>query len=207
MRAGLGTDGAASNNDLDMFEAMRMAALLHKVSTRRSARAAGAAGAGAGDAARRRSARAGATASAASSRASRPTSSPSAVDGARQTPMFDPISHLVYVARGDDVRTTIVAGRVLMRDGRCASLDASGRAARRARDGRARAAGGRCRGGAGAPRGEREAGVDGDPDRPGADFSGAYRELRGRDPRATSAPARRSTSSPCSRARSCSWPI
>jgi len=36
--------------------------------------------------------------------------------GARQTPMFDPISHLVYVSRGDDVRTTIVDGRVLMRD-------------------------------------------------------------------------------------------
>src|SRR6185436_1822063 len=30
---GLGTDGAASNNDLDMFEAMRFAALLHKVKT------------------------------------------------------------------------------------------------------------------------------------------------------------------------------
>ena len=28
---GLGTDGAASNNDLDMFEAMRMASLLHKL--------------------------------------------------------------------------------------------------------------------------------------------------------------------------------
>ena len=28
---GLGTDGAASNNDLDMFEAMRFAALLHKL--------------------------------------------------------------------------------------------------------------------------------------------------------------------------------
>jgi len=38
------------------------------------------------------------------------------VSGARQTPMYDPVSHLVYVARGDDVRTTIVNGRVLMRD-------------------------------------------------------------------------------------------
>src|SRR4029450_1843244 len=28
---GLGTDGAASNNDLDMFEAMRQAAFLHKL--------------------------------------------------------------------------------------------------------------------------------------------------------------------------------
>src|SRR3954453_21477115 len=31
---GLGTDGAASNNDLDMFEAMRQAAFLHKLVTR-----------------------------------------------------------------------------------------------------------------------------------------------------------------------------
>ncbi len=31
---GLGTDGAASNNDLDMFEAMRFAALLHKHASR-----------------------------------------------------------------------------------------------------------------------------------------------------------------------------
>ena len=30
---GLGTDGAASNNDLDMFEAMRQAAFLHKLTT------------------------------------------------------------------------------------------------------------------------------------------------------------------------------
>jgi len=34
----------------------------------------------------------------------------------RQTPMYDPLSHLVYTTRGDDVRTTIVNGRVLMRD-------------------------------------------------------------------------------------------
>src|SRR5918996_1088861 len=30
---GLGTDGAASNNDMDMFEAMRVASLLHKLQT------------------------------------------------------------------------------------------------------------------------------------------------------------------------------
>src|SRR4029079_6384572 len=34
VRLGLGTDGAASNNDLDMFEAMRQAALLAKLPTR-----------------------------------------------------------------------------------------------------------------------------------------------------------------------------
>jgi 5-methylthioadenosine/S-adenosylhomocysteine deaminase len=33
------------------------------------------------------------------------------------------VSHLVYVTRGDDVRTTIVNGRVLMRDRRLRSLD------------------------------------------------------------------------------------
>ena len=42
---------------------------------------------------------------------------------ARQTPMYDPVSHLVYVTRGDDVRTTIVNGRVLMRDRKVLTLD------------------------------------------------------------------------------------
>ena len=46
------------------------------------------------------------------------------MDGARQTPMFNPISHLVYVSRGDDVRTSIVAGRILMRDGVVRTLKA-----------------------------------------------------------------------------------
>jgi 5-methylthioadenosine/S-adenosylhomocysteine deaminase len=36
------------------------------------------------------------------------------MSAARQTPLYDPISHLVYVTRGDDVRTTIVNGRILM---------------------------------------------------------------------------------------------
>jgi 5-methylthioadenosine/S-adenosylhomocysteine deaminase len=43
--------------------------------------------------------------------------------GARQTPMYDPISHLVYVARGDDVRTTIVNGKILMRDRKMLTLN------------------------------------------------------------------------------------
>ena len=41
----------------------------------------------------------------------------------RQTPMYDPLSHLVYVTRGDDVRTTIVNGKVLMRDRKMLTLD------------------------------------------------------------------------------------
>jgi 5-methylthioadenosine/S-adenosylhomocysteine deaminase len=42
---------------------------------------------------------------------------------ARQTPMYDPVSHVVYVTRGDDVRTTIVNGKVLMRDRKVLTLD------------------------------------------------------------------------------------
>ena len=37
--------------------------------------------------------------------------------------MYDPLSHLVYVTRGDDVRTTIVNGRVLMRERKVLTLD------------------------------------------------------------------------------------
>jgi 5-methylthioadenosine/S-adenosylhomocysteine deaminase len=43
--------------------------------------------------------------------------------GPRQTPIFDPVSHLVYVAHGDDVTTTIVNGKVLMRDRKVLTLD------------------------------------------------------------------------------------
>jgi 5-methylthioadenosine/S-adenosylhomocysteine deaminase len=121
MRVGLGTDGAASNNDLDMFEAMRVAALLQKVATGdprvlpasqalELATRRGAEALGLGD--RIGSLEPGKEADLIAV----------SMDGARQTPMFDPMSHLVYVSRGDDVRTTIVAGRVLMRDGQVLTL-------------------------------------------------------------------------------------
>jgi 5-methylthioadenosine/S-adenosylhomocysteine deaminase len=41
----------------------------------------------------------------------------------RQTPMYDPLSHLVYATRGDDVRTTIVNGRIVMRDRKVLTLN------------------------------------------------------------------------------------
>ena len=44
---------------------------------------------------------------------------------ARQTPLYDPISHLVYTTRGEDVETTIVNGKVLMRDRKVLTLDAN----------------------------------------------------------------------------------
>jgi 5-methylthioadenosine/S-adenosylhomocysteine deaminase len=119
---GLGTDGAASNNDLDMFEAMRQAALLQKHATR-DPRALGARKAlematmgGArviGQEKRLGSIEPGKLADVIVVR----------MDAPRQTPMYDPISHLVYATRGDDVDTTIVNGRILMRGGKVLSLD------------------------------------------------------------------------------------
>jgi len=45
------------------------------------------------------------------------------MSAARQTPMYDPVSHLVYVTRGDDVRNTIVNGKILMRERQLKTLD------------------------------------------------------------------------------------
>ncbi|MBI3048599.1 MAG: amidohydrolase [Acidobacteria bacterium] len=119
---GLGTDGAASNNDLDMFEAMRVASLLQKVRTG-DPRALGAA------AALELATIGGARALGMASQIGSLEPGKRAdviivgMTAARQTPMYDPVSHLVYTTRGDDVRTTIVNGRVLMRDRRVLTLD------------------------------------------------------------------------------------
>ncbi len=122
MIVGLGTDGAASNNDLDMFEAMRQAAFLHKVQTM-DPRALPATVAL--EMATIRGARAlGLDREIGSlepgKRADIITVS---MKGARQTPMYNPVSHLVYVSKGDDVQNTIVNGRVLMRDRKVTTLD------------------------------------------------------------------------------------
>jgi len=42
---------------------------------------------------------------------------------ARQTPIYDPISHLVYATRGDDVTATIVNGKILMKDRQLRTLE------------------------------------------------------------------------------------
>ena len=121
---GLGTDGAASNNDLDMFEAMRQAAFLQKLQSG-DPRALGAATAL--DMATREGARALAMDRLVGSLepGKRADLIVVGMDAARQVPMYDPVSHLVYVTRGDDVQTTIVNGRVLMRDRRVLTLDAA----------------------------------------------------------------------------------
>jgi 5-methylthioadenosine/S-adenosylhomocysteine deaminase len=119
---GLGTDGAASNNDLDMFESIRQAALLHKLES--------------GDPRALPAADVLAMATregAAALGMERMTGSLEpgkradlivvSMSAARQTPMYDPLSHLVYTTRGDDVRTTIVNGKILMREGKVLTLN------------------------------------------------------------------------------------
>lgn len=119
---GLGTDGAASNNDLDMFEAMRQAALLAKLVT-------GDPTAVPAQAALDLATIGGARAlgldrlTGSLERGKRADLIAVSTAAARQTPMYDPVSHLVYVARGDDVRTTIVNGRVLMDERKVRTLD------------------------------------------------------------------------------------
>jgi 5-methylthioadenosine/S-adenosylhomocysteine deaminase len=119
---GLGTDGAASNNDLDMFEAMRQAAFLAKLATRDptavSARVALDLATIGGARALAMDALIGSLE--AGKRADLIIVS---MSSARQTPLYDPISHLVYTTRGDDVRTTIVNGKVLMKDRQVRTLD------------------------------------------------------------------------------------
>jgi 5-methylthioadenosine/S-adenosylhomocysteine deaminase len=119
---GLGTDGAASNNDLDMFEAMRVAALLHKhetvdpsaltartvveLATIRGARALGLDGRIGSLEPRKR--------------ADLITVS---LARARLTPMYDPMSHLVYATHGDDVQNSIINGRIVMRNRKVLTMD------------------------------------------------------------------------------------
>ena len=109
----LGADGAACNNRLDMFEEMRLAAVLQAMRTA-PGRAAGARRPVDGDPRRRADARARATRSARSRSANGPISSSSTATGRTWRPDRIPYSTLVYAARGSDVRTTIVDGEVLV---------------------------------------------------------------------------------------------
>jgi 5-methylthioadenosine/S-adenosylhomocysteine deaminase len=119
---GLGTDGAASNNDLDMFEAMRTASFLQKVHTldpsAASAQTVLEMATLGGAAALGMSASIGSL-----EPGKRADLIVVSMRAARQTPLYDPVSQIVYTTRGDDVRTTIVHGKVLMRDRKVMTLD------------------------------------------------------------------------------------
>jgi len=112
---GLGTDGAASNNTLDMFETMKFCALVHKnhrwdpallpaQTVVDLATIGGAVCLGVQQTLG--SLQVGKIADLIMIDLKKP----------HLTPLHDPISHLVYAARGTDVCTTIVNGRILMLD-------------------------------------------------------------------------------------------
>lgn len=119
---GLGTDGSASNNDVDMFGEMNTAAKIHKVAcmdptalsaatTLHAATLGGAAVLGA-------------EASIGSLEAGKKADCIVLdLNQPHLTPMYHPISHLVYAARGSDVIHSVIGGRVVMRDRRLLTLD------------------------------------------------------------------------------------
>jgi 5-methylthioadenosine/S-adenosylhomocysteine deaminase len=122
MRLGLGTDGAASNNDLDMLEEMMSAALLAK-------HASGDPTAAPAPAVLEMATLGGARALGLEDRIGSLETGKRAdlvvldLRAPRLHPMYDPVSHVVYAAKGADVRHTVVEGRVLMRDRAVLTLD------------------------------------------------------------------------------------
>jgi 5-methylthioadenosine/S-adenosylhomocysteine deaminase len=136
---GLGTDGAASNNNLDLFLEMDTAAKLHKVdrmdptvldaqtvlrmATVDGARALGLEGLTG-------SLEPGKRADLIVVNTRRP----------HMVPMHHPVSQLVYAARGSDVETVVINGRLVVQGGRIltfdveAAMDAVNRFAHRARE-------------------------------------------------------------------------
>ena len=119
---GLGTDGCASNNDLDLFLEMDTVAKLHKVQAldptvmdaRTVLRMATIQGA----------------------RALGLDKSIGSLENGKKadliiidthkphlTPMYNPVSHLVYAAMGSDVRTSIINGTIVMEDGKLKTMN------------------------------------------------------------------------------------
>ncbi|WP_297497416.1 amidohydrolase family protein [Thermococcus sp.] len=120
INVGLGTDGAASNNNLDMLEEMKLAALLHKVHnldpTVADAKTVFKMATLNGAKAVRLNAgviKEGYLADIAIINFNQP----------HLRPVNNVISHLVYSANGNDVETTIVDGKILMLDREVLTLD------------------------------------------------------------------------------------
>ena len=122
VKVGLGTDGAASNNDLDMFGEMGTAARVHKVM------------AGDPTVVHARQALSMATVEAARVLGLEDRLGSLEVgkrgdmiildlDVPHMVPVYNITSHLVYAAHSSDVRTVIIDGRVVMRDRELLTLD------------------------------------------------------------------------------------
>ncbi|MDH5303810.1 MAG: amidohydrolase family protein [Gammaproteobacteria bacterium] len=122
VRVGLGTDGAASNNDLDMWEEMRLAAFLQKVEQMNPevlpanvvlamATRGGAIAIGMGDTI------------GSLEPGKRADLIQVAFDDVHHVPTFDVISHLVYVSDEQDVVSVIVDGKLLMDERELLTID------------------------------------------------------------------------------------
>jgi 5-methylthioadenosine/S-adenosylhomocysteine deaminase len=121
VKVGLGTDGAASNNTLDLLRDMQLAALLHKgitgdptvlpartmleLVTINGARVLGLENIG----------------TLAEGREADLICV--AVDGPHTAPMYDPFSHLVFAARSSDVRHVVIRGQVVVRNHELKTMD------------------------------------------------------------------------------------
>ncbi len=119
---GLGTDGCASNNNLDMFQEMDFAAKLHKINT--------------GDPTVMDSRTVLKMATAGSADAIGLGEIIGSIEEGKQAdmiildtrsphfvPMYDPISQLVYSASGSDVRDVIINGKVIVKDRKLLTVD------------------------------------------------------------------------------------
>lgn len=119
---GLGTDGSASNNDVDMFGEMNSAAKLQKVA-RMDPTVMDA------DKTLAAATRNGAKVLAAEEEIGSLEVGKRAdiivldLNQPHLTPLYNPVSHLVYVARGSDVIHSVIDGRVVMRNRTLTRLD------------------------------------------------------------------------------------
>ena len=122
VRLGLGTDGAASNNDLDMWEEMRLAAFLQKLDRMnpetlpadvvlRLATSGGATAIGLGDI------------TGSLEPGKRADLIQVALSDVHHVPIYDVSSHLVYVTDEQDVASVVVDGRILMREQELLTID------------------------------------------------------------------------------------
>ncbi len=124
LRVGLGTDGAASNNDLNLWEEMDTAAKLHKLIS--------------GDPKTLSAVEAFTMATIGGARALHMEAEIGSIetgkradivivdtDSLNQTPVYNVYSHLVYATKANDVRTVVINGRVVMLDRRLLTLNES----------------------------------------------------------------------------------
>ena len=122
IQVGMGTDGSASNNDVDLFGEMNTAAKIHKVAsmdpTAMNAQTAL-------DTATINGAKVLSAGNTVGSLEKGKKADMIVLDlnQPHLTPVYNPVSHLVYCARGSDVIHSVINGRIVMQDRQLTVLD------------------------------------------------------------------------------------